>query len=103
MDYSLLLVVESLASGDRTNLQSYEFLSSDGKEVYHIAIIDYLQKWTKMKRLEQCSKRCILQKDPDQLSAVEPIGYEQRFKSFLRHKVFGITMDFVEEELQRWS
>lgn len=51
MDYSVLLGVEKndrgmLRDGEfDINMRSNKFVSSDGQRIYHISIIDYLQKF----------------------------------------------------------
>ncbi len=51
MDYSVLLGVESNKRGmlrDNEfviNMRSNKFISQDGQRIYHISIIDYLQKF----------------------------------------------------------
>ena len=102
MDYSLYLVVEQkkssgenlkalyrnrsaafsvssintgLAVGGNRNLLG----SFKGNEVYHIGLIDYLQKWDSNKKLERLVKTRFLNKDGRWLSAIEPREYQRRF------------------------
>lgn len=61
-----------------------------------VGIIDVLQEWTWSKRLERFFKiwfrgRCA---DKNELSAVEPIPYKNRFNSFVNE----IVMNLPEEE-----
>ena len=56
--------------------------------IYHIAIIDYLQDWSFKKKGERFIKTNLLGKDPDNLSAIEPKTYAQRFKNFCEKRVF---------------
>ena len=58
MDYSLYLVVE--AAGKRHLQEDQEGLegrnlwrSESGRELYHIGVIDYLQKWDLSKKIER--------------------------------------------------
>ena len=84
MDYSFLLKSEKFK-----NTQFYEvnrncMISSDSKEVYHLGIIDYLQKWNFTKKKEQFAKRVFLKQNINKLSAVEPILYQKRFQKFMK-------------------
>ena len=45
----------------------------------YLAIIDYLQTWTMNKKVERFSKVVFLNKNGDQLSAIEPNRYAARF------------------------
>lgn len=58
-----------------------------GKRVYHIAIIDYLQKWNFSKKFERFTKTILLGKDAPTLSAIEPDAYAARFKSFVEMNI----------------
>ena len=119
MDYSLLLAVEKasdrndslntgtgsggqqskkntivLKSGDRVADYVGELISQvhshkTGKRIFHIAIIDYLQTWTTMKKLERASKTMFLGVDGARLSAIEPQAYARRFKSFMARHLFN--------------
>ena len=62
--------------------------SKDSSEVYHIGIIDYLQKWDLSKKSEAFFKSKILGKDKNLISAVPPEKYEKRFREFMCQKVF---------------
>ena len=48
-------------------------------EVYHIGIIDYLQKWDFNKKMERFAKTTFLNKKGTDLSAIEPREYQERF------------------------
>ena len=61
MDYSLLLVVETCPI--------------DGRQSYHMGIIDYLQTWNCSKKMEHCFKTTIKRGIKDKLSAVPPPLY----------------------------
>ena len=60
-----------------------------GDVVYHMAIIDFLQEWNFNKKGERCMKTVLLRKDPDTLSAIEPIRYSERFQAFCDKKIFA--------------
>ena len=53
-----------------------------------MAVIDFLQDWNFSKKGERFIKTTLLGKDPDNLSAIEPIRYSQRFKNFCEKSVF---------------
>jgi len=62
--------------------------SKDGTELYHIGIIDYLQKWDMVKKGEAILKSKFMRKNKDEISAVEPVLYCSRFKKRMRDVVF---------------
>jgi len=66
----------------------HRFTSPEGHETYHVSIIDYLQLWNCNKRSEQFVKTKLLRANKQQLSAVEPNFYRQRFQLFMRSQVF---------------
>jgi hypothetical protein len=77
MDYSLLLVIE------QANVFNFRggrniFISTNGKQAYHMAIIDFLQDWSLSKKAESAWKM-----SQGDISAVEPVRYQQRFYSFM--------------------
>lgn len=85
LDYSLLLKVEKV---DRktTNLKATrnKIISWDKKYVYHIGIIDYLQRWNFTKQSESCFKRNFKYRSNKNLvSAINPKIYNQRFQEFM--------------------
>jgi len=63
--------------------------STDGSELYHIGIIDYLQRWDLFKKGEACMKSQILRRDKYKISATGPDQYCKRFKNFMKDKVFN--------------
>ena len=85
MDYSLLLVIEKMQSMKMSTTRN-TICSETHPEAYHLGIIDFLQEWNLNKKMERAWKS--LKGDPNQISAMEPIGYQQRFNIFLGKKVF---------------
>jgi hypothetical protein len=65
----------------------HKYISRDGKLIYSLAIIDYLQEWNGEKKREQCAKVLLLGKNKKKLSAVEPIFFAERWISFMNDKV----------------
>ena len=84
MDYSLLIKSEQYNPNSYTEVSRHCHISSDKREIYHIGIIDYLQKWNFAKKREQLAKRYFLKKTKNDLSAVEPIYYQKRFQKFMK-------------------
>lgn len=95
MDYSLLLIIVDKSSNNQDDKNELErifseprlirkvFPSSNGKYVYIIGIIDYLQKYNFKKALEHKVKKIV---HDDRASAVDPKLYAYRMKKFLsRH------------------
>ena len=59
------------------------FVSEDGSEIYHVGVIDYLQKWEASKKREQLFKVKVLNVNQRELSAVEPAFYRERWLNFI--------------------
>lgn len=64
----------------------HKFLSTCGRYIYHIGIIDYLQDYHFDKKLENFLKFTILRHGPG-ISAVPPPDYATRFLRFMRDHV----------------
>ena len=63
--------------------------SKDGKWVYQISIIDYLQTFDSSKKREVIAKKIFKNADPTELSAVPPDIYGPRFLKFMKEYVFS--------------
>lgn len=66
-------------------LSRNSFMSENGKYIYHIGIIDYLQSYNWNKRGENFLKSKY--SDGKYISAVEPVWYCERFFEFMRREV----------------
>eukprot|EP01119_Soliformovum_irregulare_P025449 TRINITY_DN9430_c0_g1_i1.p1 TRINITY_DN9430_c0_g1~~TRINITY_DN9430_c0_g1_i1.p1 ORF type:complete len:356 (+),score=81.30 TRINITY_DN9430_c0_g1_i1:64-1068(+) len=90
MDYSFLVGVEEVQS-DVMNIKKghTEFdggiASEDGKFIYYLGIIDFLQKYNTKKKLAGAFKS--LRHKKEELSTVEPAFYSNRFQKFLEKVV----------------
>lgn len=69
--------------------------SACGRFIYHIAIIDFLQRFDVSKKAERVAKSLKLKFKrnyegfgPDDLSAMDPEKYKQRFYNFMKREVF---------------
>lgn len=62
------------------------FLSVDGKQVYHLGIIDYLQDFN-LEKTAECYAKKSINKRGAEISAVPPRDYAPRFLNFMREKV----------------
>ena len=87
MDYSLLLVIETVKKDSDF---SKSLVSEDGRnqikhedKVYHIGIIDYLQAWNMSKKIENKYKGS----NPD-ISAVPPYPYYHHFLRYAQNHIF---------------
>mmetsp|Transcript_20893 Transcript_20893/g.15022 ORF Transcript_20893/g.15022 Transcript_20893/m.15022 type:complete len:119 (-) Transcript_20893:37-393(-) len=116
MDYSLLLAIEN-DSEVRSSLNKsdaergptilglmeesrYQFKARRADKNYHVSVIDFLQQWNMNKKMEHMSKKYVLNKNGNGLSAVPPRIYFNRFNSFIRDRVFPIE---VTESLKSQS
>ena len=93
MDYSLLLVVETVKDYSLNQSLVCEppkesrNLIRHGDKIFHIGIIDYLQAWNLSKKIENKWKS----KKPDKLSdisAVSPWPYYHRFREYAKKHIF---------------
>lgn len=94
MDYSLYLVVEKapkeMMFGQAPLGMSRNFFrSEDGKHIYHLGVIDYLQQWNGQKRGEHWLKTRLLCMNRSQLSAVEPLTYQERWIDFINSQLLN--------------
>eukprot|EP01080_Neovahlkampfia_damariscottae_P000046 gene46-4296_t len=88
MDYSMLLGVQPYEETEDnsmigTKTKFTHLISQDGKQQYHLGIIDILQKWNLKKKAEVKYKVNLLQNDKKKLSAMPPKEYANRFLSFM--------------------
>jgi hypothetical protein len=49
--------------------------------VYHLGIVDFLQDWSRKKKVERAVKIYVTRKDPDGLSVMHPKYYKERFQA----------------------
>ena len=89
MDYSLLLVIETLNPNRITKLSLSRncLLSQDNSTLIHIGIIDYLQDFNLAKRCELQYKS--LSRPRNELSVQPPDLYSKRFIDFVNNKVLA--------------
>jgi len=85
MDYSLMLVIEEFELNK--NLTESKKFFKVGKYCCSIAIIDFLQNYSKFKKLETNFNR-LKKNDPYRHSCIPPKAYRERFLGFMR-KIFG--------------
>lgn len=70
-----------------------KIMSCDGQYIYHISIIDFLQKYTCSKRMERCYKRTFMSANGAELSSIGVKPYKQRFMKFMRDKIFNFDFN----------
>lgn len=61
-------------------------MSQNGKYIYHLGIIDYLQEYNFDKKAENWFKM-LINKSGAEISAINPKPYATRFHKFMRDKV----------------
>ena len=69
------------ATDARSNNSTFYASSITGPAVYHLGIVDFLQDWTRKKKIERAFKTYVTRKDPDGLSVMHPRHYKERFQS----------------------
>ena len=77
-----------------------------GNEIYHIGLIDYLQRWDTNKKMERLVKTKLLNKNGQWLSAIEPKEYQRRFIEFMQNVLENpfdnqhrqIFLEFINED-----
>ena len=85
MDYSILIGIEKIKDKRVSNKVYKTYLSENGKFVYHISIIDYLQKYNFAKKSENFIKVNLLRQE--NLSCIDPKSYAHRFLRFMSRQV----------------
>ena len=65
----------------------HRYISSDGRYIYNLAIIDYLQAYDFEKQGEHHIKVWLYMRDGTQISACHPNPYARRFLHFMREYV----------------
>ena len=78
---------------DEERASRHCFLSEDGKFIYHVGIIDYLQDFNFDKMVENKYKSIV--SDGQKISAVHPKMYCERFFEFMQSQVI-INQDLVD-------
>eukprot|EP01090_Pellita_catalonica_P013975 TRINITY_DN3453_c0_g1_i1.p1 TRINITY_DN3453_c0_g1~~TRINITY_DN3453_c0_g1_i1.p1 ORF type:complete len:513 (+),score=74.84 TRINITY_DN3453_c0_g1_i1:107-1540(+) len=92
-DYSLLLGIHKIEEGDKDipekkNISIFKqagggVISSDGTELYFLAIIDNLTVYNYKKTSEKIFKVALYRYDKHQISAMPPLPYQQRFQRYV--------------------
>ena len=62
----------------------HKYISENGRYIYHIAIIDYLQAYNLEKKAENWVKVWLYQRNEPLISAVNPTLYKKRFFKFMK-------------------
>jgi hypothetical protein len=65
----------------------HKFISENGRYIYHVAIIDYLQAYDLEKKAENFLKIWLYQRDGKLISACHPTVYAGRFHDFMKTHV----------------
>ena len=114
MDYSLLMCIQKNPNKDSKmlfnedkeldDLSRHRFMSSCGRFIYRIGIIDYLQSYNMAKRAENFIKtRLLFKGDGDGgISAVPPEAYAKRFMHSMRGKVIIAAPDSIDSDEEQF-
>lgn len=77
-----------VAEFDNLHLGSrHRYISKNGRFIYHIALIDYLQAFDIEKKAENLIKVWVYNRKEYKISAVNPILYKNRFLKFMKDQV----------------
>lgn len=68
-----------------TTISHVSFEADRDEEIYYLGIIDYLQKYTRKKKLARLAKS--ITHDKDKLSTASPSFYSKRFRDFLSNSI----------------
>ena len=71
----------SVHASSRGNNSTFYASSVTGPAVYHLGIVDFLQDWSRKKKIERAMKIYMARKDPDGLSVMHPKHYKDRFQT----------------------
>ena len=89
-----MLVKSELAAKSVTGLKlGTPIMSTSGKFIYHISIIDYLQKYDMMKKLERLYKITVTGAAPQEVSTINVRAYKERFYDFMKDRVFNFDFN----------
>jgi len=69
---------------------------TDQGSIYHFGIIDVLQEWDVMKRIERFVKTSLLCQHREGVSAVSPDAYKKRFLARMREMLDISDPDLIE-------
>lgn len=85
-----MLEVSAMAAQNVEGLKlGQSILSQDGNYIYHVSIIDFLQKYTFKKKMERLLKIAFFSAPPAELSSISVPLYRARFINFMKEKVFN--------------
>ena len=85
LTFSLAYLLEQFGLYGKASRLRY--VSADGRFVYNLAIIDYLQSYDLEKHGEHLLKVWIYLRDGNEISACDPTPYARRFLRFMREFV----------------
>ena len=87
--FVILTLVDALVKEFEDEFGSYRHkcISKNGRYIYHIAMIDYLQAYDIEKQAENFLKIWLYQRDGNLISAAHPNLYAHRFNKFMREQV----------------
>ena len=92
MDYSFFIVI---IENNQNNIENNRVISDrihyskNKKFVYFIGIIDYLTKYSRIKKLETSWRTFLHYSDRNLISAVNPVFYADRFNKFMLKYIFN--------------
>ena len=66
-----------------------QIVSEDGRFIYHISIIDYLQKYDFGKKVERFAKINFNGAKRQEISSMDSAPYGERFFDFMKNRVFS--------------
>ena len=72
------------------------FKSQNGKYIYHISIIDYLQKYDFNKKVERFYKINVNGAKRKEISSMDSEPYGNRFLDFMKNRVFSYSFNQVD-------
>ena len=97
-----MLEISQIASKQVNGLKLGKSIKSkDGKFIFHVSIIDYLQKYDWLKRIERYYKINVNNAKGEELSSMPSEPYRKRFMQFMRDKVFVERIDNENAKLTR--
>jgi hypothetical protein len=89
-----MLEISSYASRDIKGVTTGTTIKSvTGEYLYHISIIDYLQKYNISKKAEKAVKVLFKGANPADLSSTNVDNYQKRFAKFMKEKVFNFEFN----------
>ena len=95
---NFMLEVSNIAAKDVDGIKlGTSIKSCCGKFIYHLSIIDYLQRYDYKKKIERWHKISVRHAEPSHISSINIHAYSKRFMKFMQEKVLDPDFNRTNE------